>query len=332
MNAASRRLLVIAKDRTGSSTRYRAGQFVPGLEQAGWQVQIIATSTGLGGRRQMLAAARGADVVLVLRKTFGPITTWLLRRAARRLVFDFDDAIFLASTGQPSRTRYRRFARMVRAADQVWAGNPFLADVARSITSRVHILPTVLNERRYHSSPNAINGEGTIDLVWIGSRSTRKYLEKLIPVLNRLVQLRPELRLKIVADFDLPTLQMPHLRVDWAEQVEVEALATAHIGIAPMIDNPWTHGKCGLKVLQYMAASLPVVTDAVGVNQEMVVNECSGMVVNDHEKWVAAVLKLSADASLRARFGDYGRRRLVEQGYTVGANLQKMCQLLDFTR
>ncbi|MDF1819406.1 MAG: glycosyltransferase family 4 protein [Immundisolibacteraceae bacterium] len=326
------RLLVIAKDRNGSSTRYRAGQFAAGIQAAGWQVEIMAVGSDVAGRWQMISAARQADVVWVLRKTFGPVTTKLLRLAAKRLIFDFDDAIFLASNGNPSSTRYQRFKRMVCVADRVWAGNDFLAEESRLWNKQTELMPTVVDETSYQLADQRAVDNGVIDLVWIGSSSTRKYLEKLIPVLDRLAELRPELRLKIVADFDLPNLKMSQQPVDWNEQIEIEALLSCHIGIAPMIDNPWTRGKCGLKVLQYMAAGLPVVTDAAGVNQEMVTDGATGFIVSSHEQWCSAILSLTDDPEKRVRMGEHGLKRLLSKNYTRSAQIVKILQrLADLT-
>jgi glycosyltransferase involved in cell wall biosynthesis len=328
MKKSSPRLLVIAKDSDGSSTRYRAGQFVSGLQDAGWQVEIMAVGRDGAGRGQMVCAAQQADVVWVLRKTFGPVATQLLRWVAKRLIFDFDDAIFLASNGKPSSTRYRRFKRMVRAADRIWAGNDFLLEEARRWNEQSEVMPTVVDEAHYQVADQGALDNDVIDLVWIGSSSTRKYLERLIPVLNRLTELRPALRLKIVADFELPDLRMPQWRIDWSEQVETEALATAHVGIAPMADNPWTRGKCGLKVLQYMAAGLPVVSDAVGVNRQMIIHNETGMLVSNEEQWCEAVLGLAADAQRRRQMGAAGRARLIGANYTQAAALTRIREQL----
>ncbi|MEL0082016.1 MAG: glycosyltransferase family 4 protein, partial [Gammaproteobacteria bacterium] len=274
-----------------------------------------------------LAAARAADGVLVLRKTFGPLATWLLRRAAKKLLFDFDDAIFVASNGQPSTTRNRRFVRMVRCCDQVWAGNRFLQQQAAGWNSDVKLVPTVVDEQKYRLADH--EADDSVDLVWIGSRSTRKYLQTLVPLLNGLGQQNGRIRLKVVADFELEGLTLPQLRVDWSEAAETQALASAHIGLAPLIDNDWTRGKCGLKVLQYMAAGLPVVTDEVGVNQSMVTHGETGYVVNSEAEWTQALLSLAGDASQRRRMGLAGRRKLIDDGYTLTHNAQRLPELLD---
>jgi len=328
MKKNSRRLLVIAKDRDGSSTRYRAGQFVSGLQAAGWQVEIMAVGSDAAGRGQMIGAARQADVVWVLRKTFGPVTTKLLRLAAKRLIFDFDDAIFLASSGKPSSTRYRRFTRMVRCCDQVWAGNPFLQQQAATVNGNVQLVPTVLDQHKYPLASQQPAKDGWIDLVWIGSQSTRKYLQTLIPVFNRLAQQTERVRLKVVADFELESLEMPQLRIDWSEAAEAEALASAHIGLAPLLDNDWTRGKCGLKVLQYMAAGLPVVTDAVGVNEVMVSHRQTGFVVKDQGQWFEVLVSLIGDESQRRQMGIAGREKLIHDGYTLTHNAQQMIAFL----
>ena len=47
--------------------------------------------------------------------------------------------------------------------------------------------------------------------------------------------------------------------ISWSESTESDALIQGDIGIAPMPDDPWTRGKCGFKIVQYMAAGLPVI-------------------------------------------------------------------------
>ena len=167
----------------------------------------------------------------------------------------------------------------------------------------------------------------TVDLVWIGSRSTRRYLVKLTPLLEDLAQELPQLRLKIIADFDLPASKLTVLSVPWREQTEALELASAHIGIAPMADNSWTRGKCGLKVLQYMAAGLATVASMAGVHRDIVEQGVSGFLAASTDEWREALRRLIVDAPLRERIGARGKREATER-FSLAATFARMQSLL----
>lgn len=306
-----RRLLFVFKGAEAASTRYRARVYYPYLRERGWEVAEWAASANPIARLNLLAQAARADVVVLLRKTFSAPYARLLRMASRRLVFDFDDAIFVRSSGAPSRLRLRRFARMVARCDHVFAGNAYLAERARAFNPRVTIVPTSIDPRKY--AVDAAKPAQTLDLVWIGSTSTRKYLALALEALERAAARVPQLRLKIVADFGLESKRLPILPVAWSERSEAAELASAHIGIAPLPDNDWTRGKCALKLLQYMAAGLPVVASPVGANREAVEDGVTGLLADASEAWVAAIARLAADPALRAAMGEAGRARVAER-------------------
>lgn len=308
-----KRLLFLSKGEDASSTRYRALQFFEPLTAAGWQASHLTIAGSARNYLRALAAARRADVVVVLRKTFPAPLRWLLRRHARRLVFDFDDAIFCNSDGTPSATRMARFAAMVRGADHVLAGNDFLAANAARFNPAVTVVPTCLDIARYRVGADKPNGH--VDLVWIGSGSTRKYLKEALPALRAAARLVPGLRLKIVADFDLPEAGIAVLPVRWSAAGEAAALADAHIGIAPMRNDDWSRGKCALKVLQYMAAGLPVVSSNAGMNAEIVRPGENGYLADSDAQWSEAIARLAGDAALRERLGEAGR--VLVQRYAI---------------
>ena len=309
------RLLFISKGAKASSTRYRALQFFQLWRAAGFEPSHITASGGIGATFSMLRQASRADIVIVLRKTFPPPLLWLLRRTARRLVFDFDDAIFCNTDGTPSRTRMARFKAMIRACDHVFAGNAFLAAQAAAFNPAVSLIPTCVDAERYHVA--ADKPADTVDLVWIGSHSTRKYLAEAMPWLKAAAQKVSSLRLKIVADFDLSGCGVTTLPVAWRAETEAQELATSHIGIAPMRDDDWSRGKCALKVLQYMAAGLPVVSSKAGANAEVITEGETGYLVATTGEWAEQIACLAQDAALRRRMGEAGRR-LVEADYSVG--------------
>jgi glycosyltransferase involved in cell wall biosynthesis len=218
---------------------------------------------------------------------------------------------------------------MARSVDAVWAGNEYLAVTARIHCPTTVVLPTSVEPASYVGTTPP-NGD-FFDLVWIGSSSTRKYLEEFLPVLGQAVREIPNLRLKIVADFDLSgasALGVRTLCVRWSTASEAAELASAQVGISPMPENPWTRGKCGLKVLQYMAAGLPVVASAAGVHGDIIVDGQTGFLATDAAAWIAALRRLHSDPSLRAKMGAAGRQRVVEN-YSVAATFAKMLRSLE---
>lgn len=317
----TRRILFISKGADSASTRYRALQFFPQLRQAGYAATHATAAGSPIAYLQAFRSAAAADIVVVLRKTFPGPLLWLLRQLSRTLVFDFDDAIFCNSDGTPSPTRMRRFAAMASACDHLLAGNRFLADKAERCNRAVTIVPTCVDITRYAGEYR--KPEDTLDLVWIGSRSTRKYLLEALPALRLAAVRVPRLRLKIIADFDLPDAGLPTLAIPWSAETEARELGSSHIGIAPMRADDWSRGKCALKVLQYMAAGLPVISSAAGANAEVVIAGETGYLVGDDESWAERIAQLADDAALRDRLGSEGRRR-VNADYSIEPVFSRM--------
>jgi glycosyltransferase involved in cell wall biosynthesis len=316
----NKKILFIAKSEHAASTRYRAIRYFDALKKNGWTPSHLAKHGSLA-RFKLLTRAYRANVVVIQRKTFSIPYLFLLHLCSKHIIFDLDDAIFCRSNGSASPTRMRRFAQVARRCQQIWAGNAYLAQAARRYNSATSIIPTSLEPEKYNIQ--ATKPDDTLDLVWIGSSSTRKYLMPAVPFLEKLTDRFPSLRLKIVADFDLPNHRFRTQAIQWSETGEAQALASAHIGIAPMEDNAWTRGKCGLKVLQYMAAGLPVVASPVGVNQEIIDHGITGFHAQSPEDWFTAVEKLIRNADLRRSMGEAGRRR-VSQNFSIKTTYEKI--------
>lgn len=310
-----KKIIFISKGEEPASTRYRALNYFPYLKEAGWAPEHIEAEQNPFKRIALLKKAKQADVVVVLRKTFSGLYLRLLRSAAKHIIFDYDDAIFVRSNGKSSRTRLNRFRRMARLCDQVWAGNSHLAQQAKRYNSRVTMLPTSIMPEKY--SREADKPVETVDLVWIGSRSTKKYLLNILPALANIENKVIKFRLKIIANFTVQASNFDVVPIAWSEEKEVSELASSHIGIAPMPDDPWTRGKCGLKVLQYMAAGLPTVASSTGVHTDLIEPGVTGFLVDSTEKWQEALLRLASDAALRKKMGELGNKRAVEHFSTT---------------
>jgi hypothetical protein len=122
----------------------------------------------------------------------------------------------------------------------------------------------------------------------------------------------------VVAD-RFPTFDgLPVERVPWAEATEVEAIAGSDVGISWIPDDPWSRGKCGLKVLQYQASGLPVVANPVGVHPKMIEPGRTGFLPATEGAWLAAIRMLAAEPSRRRKMGVSAREN-VERNYSVSA-------------
>jgi hypothetical protein len=210
----------------------------------------------------------------------------------------------------------------VSACDLVVAGNEYLASEAARYTphERVVVIPTCVEPATYplHSLRS---GPG-VQLVWIGSQSTLRGLERFTQVLSAVGRAVPGTRLKLICDRFIKIPDLPTGECAWSEATEAAEIASADVGISWVPDDPWSRGKCGLKVLQYQAAALPVIANPIGVHTEMVRAEETGFRATTAEQWIAAVTRLSTDGALRRRLGQTGRRD-VELNYSVAAGSRR---------
>jgi glycosyltransferase involved in cell wall biosynthesis len=281
----------------------------------------------------LFRSLRSADAVVLQRRLLPAFELALLRRWARTLVFDFDDAVWLRDSYSPkgfeSAKRARRFRATVQAADLVFAGNAHLADEARAHGARrVVVVPTCVEPSGY---PVAAHDSPAVRLVWVGSSSTLQGLERFRDVLEAIGRAVPGVRLKLICDRFLQFQHLPVDAVPWAEATEAAELADAEVGIGCVPDDPWSRGKCGLKVLQYHAAGLPVIANPVGVQSEFVRDGATGFLATTPDEWVAAVRRLATDAELRRRLGAAGRQQ-VEERYSVAVGARLWGQHLDALR
>jgi len=313
--------------------RYRIEAFTGALARRGGTLAALPLAPHTWPRNNQLRQAAGADVVVLQRKLLPLWQLRILRRAARRLVYDFDDALFCRDSyslkGPQSWTRMAHFWATVYSADCVIAGNRFLWEQAGELIDprRVRLIPTSIDPGRYPMSRHL--GVGVeAKLVWIGQSSTLPCLDRAERLLAAAAQRLPGLRMRVICD-RFPDLQGVAIeQCHWSEATEAADLAAADIGVSWLPDDTWSQGKCGLKVLQYMAAGLPVVANAVGMNREMVRHGHNGLLATTPGQWADAVSRLSRDPDLRRRMGAAGRE-LVEQRFHIEYWGERFATLID---
>jgi glycosyltransferase involved in cell wall biosynthesis len=311
--------------------RYRLRAFHDIFNAAGHALEIRPVPRGWRDRLSTFAAVGRVDVVILQRRLISPWRLAALRRRARRLIFEFDDAVFMrdsyAVKGSDSPRRRQRFAAIVRAADAVVAGNEWLADRAESAGTAgiIRVIPSCIDPVRYPRAKHSSTSD--VRLVWVGSSSTLNGLELVREMLDAVGAAIPGIRLKLVADRFPNFGRLPIEAVRWDEPTEAAEIAAADIGISWVPDDDWSRGKCGLKVLQYMAAGLPVVANPVGVHRTMIRHGENGFLARTADEWISAIRRLAGDPELRRRMGTAGRWQ-VEGDYSVTAGGRRWLDLL----
>ena len=331
------RLIALVESPNHVCCRYRLAAFQPWLRQAGHELELelMPFPRSWYSWFTLPGQLRGADAVILQRRLLPHWQLAILRRAARKLIYDLDDALFLRDSYHPrgleSARLRRRFENIAAKADLIVAGNRYLADEAILAGAKhAHVVPTCVDPERYFLAKHNRFGQRA-QLVWVGSASTLQGLAAIRPVLEQIGQSVPDVSLKLICDRFLALHHMTVVNCPWDEVHEPAALASADIGISWLPDDRWSRGKCGLKVLQYMASGLPVVANPVGVQSDLVRPGETGFLAETSKQWVEAVGRLARDPNLRMRMGEAGRRR-VEAEFSVAVGARKWLDLLDEPR
>lgn len=339
---------------TAASQRFRFEQYLSFLEKNGhsyrlqsfidektWQIlykpghalqKVSGIVRGFLRRIAMLASVHTYDFVFIHREAAPlgpPVFEWLLAKVFRKkIVFDFDDAIWLPNTSENNRMAARlkwhhKTGAICRWAWKVSAGNRYLADYSRQhraagdAQTRVYVNPTTIDTTHLH---NRLKTQDTPHMVigWTGTHSTISYLDALVPGLEKLEK-KYDFIFLVISDkppaFTLRSLQY----IPWNKATEADDLLRMNIGVMPLTDDPWSRGKCGFKALQYMALGIPPVVSPVGVNTDIVQSGRNGFVCHTSDEWEQALEKLIQSVALRTQLGQ-AARHTIESRYSVQAN------------
>ncbi|MGD0899906.1 MAG: glycosyltransferase [Thermoguttaceae bacterium] len=301
--------------------RYRLSALAWSMAQEGLFLEALPLSKHLPARLGQFVRAGRADLVILQRRLLPRWQLLVLRRLCRRLVYDVDDALFFRDSfstgGALSPMRLARFRLAVRVADAVLAGNEYLRQYAAAYTDpgRVHHVPTCVEPRWYPPAAHCRTG-AAVRLAWIGQRAMLPSLGCIREHLGAVAKALPGIDLRLICDTAPPSLGVRLSLRPWSAEAEADELAEADIGISWLPDDLWSLGKCGLKVLQYMAAGLPVVANPVGIHHRLVIDGRTGFLASTPAEWTAAVARLAADPALRNQMGAAARQRVVEH-YSV---------------
>lgn len=293
--------------------------------------KVRAVIANMNRRRDDLASLDEYDCAYVFREAalLGP--PWFERKLARAgmpMVFDFDDAVFVAyrspSNGYLSYLKFpQKTAEICRLSSHVMAGNQYLADYAGKYNRNVTVIPTTIDTHRYKMLERAPSE--TLTIGWSGSHSTAQHLDTVRGVLVELAKTeRFKVRVIGAPEYKIDGVDVES--VEWRSATEVDDLRPIDIGIMPLPDDQWSRGKCGLKALQYMALGIPTICSPVGVNTTIIRDGVNGMLAGTNDEWVAKLRTLIHSPELRLRLGLAGKET-VEKDYSAAVHAPRVAEI-----
>lgn len=302
-------LLVLSNNLKRASFRQRIGVYLDTLRANGIDCEVAQFHPRSLNRWKMLKRCADFDGVFLHKKILNFLDAVWLRRYAKSVIYDFDDAIMYYDERpqrKPSRHKHTNpFKRTTKLANVVIAGNSYLAEHARKFNPGVEVLPTGLDTDAYKLQVPP-KKDDKIRLVWIGSKTTLRYLVEIKPALEEIGSRFDNVILRIICDdfFDLQKMQVEkHL---WSLETQAFDLAASDIGLAPLPDNRFARGKCGFKILQYAVAGLPVIASPIGINADYVRDGTTGFLATNTRQWVNKITQLIENPQLRRKMGGKG--------------------------
>jgi glycosyltransferase involved in cell wall biosynthesis len=315
------------------SARYRVLQYLPFLEKEGCISEVYMIPKKYWERIKLFREMKNYDIVFLQKRLLNPVWGHILRKNSRRLIYDFDDAVMFRDSNKKnysSGKRKNNFLRIVKNSDIIIAGNEYLKAFAVKENPNTFIIPTSIDMDRYIERPSVVSSESVV-LGWIGSSSTLSYLEKMKNVWDALYDRFSNVRLKIVADKFFDCDRIPVIKKQWRYEEEIDDLHSFDIGLMPLTDDPWSRGKCGFKLLQYMAVGIPAVCSPVGVNRTIVTDGVNGFWANDDAEWIEKIGALISNDKLRLQMGKIARETVLKR-YSVDIAIKQLLKLLNTLR
>ncbi|NLW84497.1 MAG: glycosyltransferase family 4 protein [Phycisphaerae bacterium] len=324
------KILILTNNPSRASFRLRIAAHLDYLRQQGITSEVHVMSSSLRERWRLFKSSSAYDAILIHRKCLNFWDAQVLFHYAPTRIFDFDDAIMHSPACPDSdhTSHYRLFRRTAKKMDVMVAGNPTLADYARRYCKKAIVLPTGLDTTAY-LKPKAAPKDGKIRFVWIGSKSTVKYLSQLKPVFEQIGKTHRNVVLRIIADefFDLNNMEVE--KRPWSVQTEVADLLACDVGLSPLPNDRFARGKCGFKMLQYFAAGLPVIASPVGVNETFIHESQAGVLAATSQQWIEAIEHLIANLNHWQQRGEEGRKYV--RSFDVSVIGEKLCDIIKST-
>ena len=335
-----------------ASSRQRVIQYVPALELHGFNVKIeplfpneylknifnnnktsyLKVLSWYLRRLRIIFSSSKYDMIWIQYEIFPHLPSIFERVILlfnKNIILDFDDAIFhkydLWGNFLTKFFLSNKLELLSKKAKTIICGNNYIKNWAEQYCKNTILIPTVIDYKKY-SQLTSFNNDSVFTLGWIGSPATWLYMAPLIPTLTELTK-KYNFKVLIVGSGIVSTKNSNFIYKSWSEKEEIQDLSQMDVGIMPLFNDPWALGKCGYKLIQYMACSKAVIASPVGVNQEIIEDGDNGLFATSLADWEKAITSLLFDKDLRKRMGYAGSQK-VKNEYSLESQKKKLLKLI----
>jgi glycosyltransferase involved in cell wall biosynthesis len=325
---AQLKLLFLYQGRDLPSSRVRVLNVLPQLNRLGFNATAMEYPRNIYGKLRLLSGLRRFDSVYLQKKMPVLPEQFLLRTMSRKLVFDFDDAIYMRDDkagSSSSKTRFNRFRNIIKKADLVIAGNPALAEFAARFNQRVEVLPSSVPVEGIRTK-NWNSSNDRLVIGWIGGGGNLRHLASIVAPLQKLAR-DIDFELRVVSDREFIADGIRIRNIPWHLESQEDEIAQFDIGVMPLPKNDWTAGKCSYKLLQYMAAGVPVVATDWGFNSYVVKSGETGYLAENPDDFYNYLKLMAANPKAAVEMGLRGRS-LVTRDFSINAVARRLATII----
>lgn len=324
-------IALVKYDRKGASSRVRFWNLVAPLAERGWDIEFIPLLNAeildryyrVGKHNYINIAGCYLKRLQLIYRQSAPDLWWIekeilhgmpllveqvLAPFVRRAVVDYDDAVFLnyRDGRLGALGRYAKFASYAQKAAHVTVGSGYLRKRMQEWGgNRITTIPSTVHVSNYSVHVHA--GKEVVVIGWIGTPVTVAFLDTLKQVLPVLAQ-RVKFVLHVVgAEWNCPGVDV--VCHAWSEENETKLVSSFDVGIMPLIAGEWEEGKCGYKLIQYMAAGVVPVGERVGENSVILDEGETGFLAGCPDEWLTKLERVCRDSQLRAKIGAHARQK-----------------------
>jgi len=334
----------------GASSRYRIYQYLDYLEHKGIKTEVSPLLTEdylkniykgkrisrlfilkkFAERLLIILGARKYDLVVIQKELFPyvpPFFELLLKKINKNIIIDYDDAIFVKYEDNPFLRK--KIPTILRLAKAITVGNQYLANYASKFNDNIKIIPTVIDLKKYYPKKNYSINTKRIIIGWIGTPITQKYLYLVEEPLKMLAS-KYVFVLRVIGCSAISLDRVKIQRREWDIQTEATEISKFDIGIMPLNNDSFSKGKCGLKLIQYMACGVPSVASPVGANKSIIQNGVNGFLANTKEEWVEKIELLINNQNLRETIGKNAINTIIKK-YSLQQTAPNLINIFEKT-